>query len=268
MPRRAFPVLPGGLRHEKYSPGAPFTLRRFRSILTVLSLPGDPLTGANPYPAMKMQVLISLACLGTASAFAMLEPETPLPNVAGPAWFDGYYQNPRPQDFLMAVHSLSASGRLDDASQVATAIGFFATVFEAHRRILAAAAWKAGHTAGARLLREMSASDDALSAEIAALASQAPSSVSDTPVLSPSSLNLQWGAYLASGDSRHIVAIVAALGSQQPGLGHSAVMTLARNAVTHPEVLTICRAEMERQPAAVREMFSTALATGANRPGA
>jgi len=235
---------------------------------------------------MKIQVLISLACLGTVSAFAMLEPETPLPAVAGPAWFDGYYQNPRPQDFLMAVHSLSASGRLDDASQVSTAIGFFATVFEshpqkvetwlartrglpeAHRRILAAAAWKAGHTSGARLLREMSSNDDALNAEIVALTRQAPSAIADTPVLSASSLNLQWGAYLASGDARHIVAIVSALGSQQPGLGQSAVRTLARNAVSHPEVLAICRAEMERQPAAVREMFSTALAGGANRPGA
>lgn len=235
---------------------------------------------------MKIQVLISLACLGTVSAFAMLEPETPLPAVAGPAWFDGYYQNPRPQDFLMAVHSLSASGRLDDASQVSTAIGFFATVFEshpqkvetwlartrdlpeAHRRILAAAAWKAGHTSGTRLLREMSSNDDALNAEIVALTRQAPSAIADTPVLSASSLNLQWGAYLASGDARHIVAIVSALGSQQPGLGQSAVRTLARNAVSHPEVLAICRAEMERQPAAVREMFSTALAGGANRPGA
>jgi hypothetical protein len=236
---------------------------------------------------MKIQVLISLACLGTASAFAVLEPETPLPNIAGPAWFDSYYQNPRPQDFLMAVHSLSASGRLDDASQVPTAIGFFATVFathpqkvdtwlartrnlpEAHRRILAAAAWKAGHTAGARLLREMaSAGDEALRQEIVELTRGLPSTVADTPVLSASSLNLQWGAYLVSGQEQHILAIVGALGSQEPGLSKSAVLTLARNAAAHPQVLAICQAAMERQPAAIRDMISTALAGEADRPGA
>lgn len=236
---------------------------------------------------MKIRSFLSLACLGTACSLSALEPETPLPAVAGAAWFDSYYQNPRPQDFLMAVHSLSASGRLDDAAQVPTAIGFFATVFashpqkvdtwlartrdlpEAHRRILAAAAWKAGHTAGARLLREMTpAGDETLRREIAALTRGLPATVADTPVRSASSLNLQWGAYLASGQEQHILAIVEALGSQEPGLSKSAVITLARNAAAHPQVLAICQAEMARRPGAIRDMISTALATGAGRPGA
>ena len=189
----------------------------------------------------------------------------------GQQWLSHYYQNPRPDDFLTAVYDLSRSGYFDSAGQPATAIGFFSTVFAQnpqnveqwlartrdlpteHRRILAAAAWKAGHPAGARQLRELSANaDDKLRADLDALLAAGPTAVAESPVRSESSMNLQWGAFLASGDERHITNVLAALGSGQPGLAMSARYALAQNAAVHPRVYQICEQQLARQPEGVR----------------
>jgi hypothetical protein len=189
----------------------------------------------------------------------------------GQQWLAHYYQNPRPEDFLTAVYSLSRSGYFESAGQPATAIGFFSTVFaqnpqnvndwlvrtrelpSEHRRILAAAAWKAGHPAGARQLRELSANaDDKLRADLEALLAAGPVPVVDSPVRSESSMNLQWGAFLASGEERHITNVLAALGSGQPNLAASARYTLAVNAAVHPRVFEICEAQLARQPEGIR----------------
>jgi hypothetical protein len=196
----------------------------------------------------------------------------------GQQWLSRYYQNPRPDDFLSAVHSLSQSGYFESAGQPATAIGFFSSVFaqnpqqvnswlartsglpEEHRRILAAAAWKAGHPAGARQLRELSANvDDSLRAELNRLLDAGPTAVVQSPVLSESSLNLQWGAFLASGDERHILNVLGALGSGEPGLTASARYALAQNAISHPRVLEVCQSQLSRQPEAIRAEIRAAL---------
>jgi hypothetical protein len=196
----------------------------------------------------------------------------------GQQWLSRYYQNPRPNDFLPAVYSLSQNGYFESAGQPATAIGFFSTVFAQnpqhvnswlarasdlpleHRRILAAAAWKAGHPAGARQLRELSANaDDQLRADLARLLDAGPVAVAQSPVLSESSMNLQWGAFLASGDERHILNVLSALGSGEPALTASARYALAQNAVSHPRVLEICWAQLARQPEAVRAEIRAAL---------
>ena len=79
------------------------------------------------------------------------------------------------------------------------------------------------------------------------------------PVLSPSSMNLHWGAFLASGKDRHIVSILEAMGSDRPGLHVAARTALAQNAATHPRVLQICQAELAKQPEEVRSELRAAL---------
>jgi hypothetical protein len=205
-------------------------------------------------------------------------------NYRGQQWLVRYYENQRPDDLLPAVYSLSSSGYFESAGQPATAIGFFSTVFaqnpqnvtrwlaetkglpQAHRRILAAAAWQAGHPAGARLMRELGGEQND---DVRALLSSGPKPVVESPVRSASSMNLQWGAFLASGDERHIVNVLVALGSNAPGLATSARYTLAQNAAAHPRVLDICRAQLDRQPEAIRAEIRAALnASGATKPGA
>jgi hypothetical protein len=223
-------------------------------------------------------------------AYSSLQAVDSVSPTARPAWqwVTNYYQNPRPDDLLPALYSLSRSGYFESVGQPATALGFFTTVFaqnpqqvnywlaqasglpEQHRRILAAAAWKSGSATGARLLREMAAGEnDPLRNEVHQLLINGSEPLGNTPVLSASSMNLQWGAFLASGDDRHIVSVLTALGSGQPGLASSARFALAQNAVAHPRVLEICRAQLDKQPESVRSELKAALnAATANRPGA
>ena len=47
-------------------------------------------------------------------------------------------------------------------------------------------------------------------------------------------MNLQWGAFLASGEERHIVRVLDALGTGERSLDSAARLALAQNAANHP----------------------------------
>src|SRR5213075_1283165 len=44
-------------------------------------------------------------------------------------WVSHYYENPRPDDLLSSVYTLSRAGYFEASGQPATAIGFFSVVF-------------------------------------------------------------------------------------------------------------------------------------------
>jgi len=229
-----------------------------------------------------MRILrVTLAMGLSLVAFSSLRAETSF----GRQWMDHYYQNPRPNDFVRGVDSLNREGYFDAVVQPDIAIGFFSAVFkqnpqqverwlrasapllsERPRRILAAAAWLAGSPAGAQRMLDMSARDDSDErAAVVQMAMNGPSApVADIAVSSEPALNLQWGAFLATGNERYITNVLAALGSNQPGLATSACFTLAQNAAADPHVLQICRTQLDRQPESIRAEFQSALndATG------
>ncbi len=198
-------------------------------------------------------------------------------------WIQNYYQNPRADDLLTAVHSLSRTGELSAEKNVATNIGFFAAVFEqnpqkvnywlretaslpeADRRVLAAAAWQAGSPRGAALLRDMSQrSTNEVRQEIAGLLERGATPVAETAVLSESSMNLHWGAFLASGDDRHVLAVLNAFGSGERNLSSSARFSLAQNAARHDRVMQVVRAQLDKQPEPLREELRAALNAASN----
>lgn len=233
-------------------------------------------------------VLAASSLLAASQLFASTAAVGAATRSAGEQWLAHYYQNPQPEKLPLAVHQLSRDGYFEQAGQPATAIGFFATVFaqnpqninywlnetkdlpNSHRRILAAAAWQAGSPRGLTLLREMSANDGAeLQKEIAALLEKGPTPVASTPVRSESSMNLQWGAFLANGSEQHIVAVLSALGSGEANVSTAARYSLAQNAVEHRRVVDICRAQLDKQPEAVRSEIRAALnEAAAHQPGA
>jgi hypothetical protein len=192
------------------------------------------------------------------------------------SWLENYYQNPQPSKVVVSVYSLSDEGYFTTAGQPAIAIGFFSKVFAQNsdkvdqwfaefrdlplsdRRLMAAALWQSGNEKAAKYLREVSV-DSSVSAEINQLASRTPAAVASTPVLSPSSMNLQWGAFLASGDQQYITNILAALGRGERDLNDAARYALAEHAAAHPAVLAICREQLGRQPAEVRTLLQAAL---------
>jgi hypothetical protein len=184
---------------------------------------------------------------------------------------ENYYQRPAPDALVQAVCSLSDDGYFEEPSRQYAAYGFFATVFQQNpkrvdrwlretrflppssRRVLAIAAWLAGDPDGARQVRALFAPFDyPVRAEVDRVLAAKPASVYQTPVVSAAAMNLRWGAFLASGDERHIVSVLDALGSNEPGLATSARYALAQDAASHPRVLEICREQLDRQPQAIR----------------
>lgn len=200
-------------------------------------------------------------------------------------WLENYYQNPQPAKVVSNVYALSDEGYFTTAGQPAIAIGFFAKVFAQNpakidqwfaefrdlpisdRRLLAAALWQSGNEKAAKYVREVSA-DSSIRKEITQLTSSPAPALAQTPVQSPSSMNLQWGAFLASGDQQHISNILTALGRGERNLNDAARYALAEHAAAHPRVLTIVRNELGRQPAEVRTLLQAAIqdAEGRGQP--
>ena len=232
-----------------------------------------------------MKALRSVLALGLSlAAFSSLRADDSF----GRNWMDHYSQNPRPDDLVTAMVSLNNSGYFDSAAQRDATIGFVSTVFqqnpqmvdhwlragdrvlpEQSRRILAAAAWFAGNPAAARQLQELSAGTSERTEIDQMIATGSRSTVADMPVRSEIAMNLQWGAFQASGDQRYIKNVFMALGSSQAGLATSARYALAQKAATDPRVLQICQKELQSEPASVAAEFQATLdEVSSHRPGA
>jgi hypothetical protein len=227
---------------------------------------------------MKNIKLVSGLCLVLALSAAVPAVAESKRDWAG--WMENYYLNPDAENVVPAVYALSRAGHFEQEGQPATAIGFLSAVFAQnpekakgwmqdfrdlpieHRRLVAAALWYSGLPEGVDQVRQLArdTNADVRSAVEGLIAWQQPA-LAETPVQSPSSMNLQWGAFLASGNPQHIVKVLAALGSNEAGLGSQVRHALAVKALAHPRVYEICQSEMSRQPAGVREQLRTALGT-------
>jgi hypothetical protein len=181
------------------------------------------------------------------------------------AWLETYYLEPEPARVTEVFQTLSREGYFERPGNLPIAIGFFSTIFAQHphrvdrwllefrelplkhHRLLAAILWQAGHPLGSELMHALG-EDSPLRFEIQRLAQLEGRTVADTPVLSKSSMNLQWGAFLASGQDRYLLNIFEAIGASVPGLDATAQAALARHAVDHPRVLEICREQLAREP--------------------
>lgn len=198
----------------------------------------------------------------------------------GQSWLENYYQQPAPDRFESAVFELSRTGYFDEQGRVPLAIGFLASVFAqhpdraeawmsvsrvlpvAHQRILASALWYSNHDKGAAHLRSLARhASTPLRQEIEAMIARGQPDLRAAEVLSPESLSLQWGVFLATGETEPVRNILAALGSSgNDQLAQDVRWSLARNAAQHERVLAICRDELNRQPNAVRETLRAVIA--------
>ncbi|MDB6095666.1 MAG: hypothetical protein JWM32_3228 [Verrucomicrobia bacterium] len=218
-----------------------------------------------------LALAFSLAARGEVSAHSRLE---------------NYYQNPQVGEVPRLVQALSHQGYFDESDHVTVAIGFLGTVFAqnpsrvdswlptfrnlptSHQRLIAAALWQAGNPRGAEMLRTLSRTS-AFRPEIEHLAEGPSVAIAQTPVLSTASMNLQWGAFLASGDRIYVTNVLAAIGTGAPGLDEAARYTLAENAATHARVMEICQAELAKTPTGSNPVLRAALeeaAKGTTKP--
>lgn len=219
---------------------------------------------------MKTLKLIVATALVLASSLAARA------EISAQAWLETYYLNPQPAELGRAVRALSREGYFEKPGRTAIGIGFLSTVFAqnpervdgwlaelsglplAHHRLVAAALWQAGNPIGTQMLRSLGETSE-VGYEVQRLADKQATAVVDTPVLSPSSMNLQWGAFLATGNERHVVNILDGIGSDHPSLSSAARYALAQNAAAHPRVMEICRAQLTKQPNEVRSVLQAAL---------
>lgn len=209
----------------------------------------------------------------------------------GERFMQHYYQNPQPQDLITAVNNLDKNGFLDVSANREQAMGFLSVVFQRNpdlvegwldtssrvlsnrgQRLIAAAAWFAGNPQGSARVHQLTARQ---STEVQAQTDQVLSGPQPAPaaamtITSEPTLNLQLGAFLASGDRQYIDNIFTAVASDQPGLSSSAKFALAQSASSDPVFMQVCETELARQPASVRESFEAALndTPGAKKPGA
>lgn len=196
-------------------------------------------------------------------------------------WISQYYKNPQPEVLVKRAYILSDMGYFEGEGQPAQAVGFFAAIFTQHpekvdgwiasfrglpakhQRLLASAAWLAGNPRGASRLQELSTDSDR--AAVANLLSQKPTSLAQATVQSQSSMYMQWGAFLATGQENHIIAILTAVGEKAPGLAESARLSLAMNAAQDDRVMEICQTQLDKQPKDVQEVLRAAITEAATK---
>ncbi len=185
-------------------------------------------------------------------------------------WMNNYYKNPSTDRVVQSAFGIANANYLDRPGATATVIGFYSQIFAQNpdqvdawfkrfeslpiegRRAMASALWYSGDARGEAELRKVLVGSEA-KAGIDRMMAYAPAPVADTPVLSESSMNLQWGAFLASGSAEHVNQILAAIG--RGDVGDAARVSLAFNAANHDRVLTIVRDELNRQPNEVRSVL-------------
>lgn len=219
--------------------------------------------------------------LSLALALVSVAPASAAANDNWSAWMENYYLNPEADRVVPAIYALSRAGHFEQEGQTAEAIGFLSVVFAqnpekaagwmhqfrdlpaAHQRLVAAALWYSGLPEGVDHVRHLARDTNVgVRAAVESLMTWQQPAVSETPVQSVSSLNLQWGAFLASGNPQHIVSVLSALGTDEKALGTQVRLALAEKALAHPRVYEICQSEIARQPEGVREQLRTALGTG------
>lgn len=227
--------------------------------------------------SLKLILAASLSLAAVQSAFA-LEKLVAVESAAEfntLTWINQYYKHPQPELLVRRAYLLSQMGYFEQEGQPAQSIGFFAAVFAQnpekvdgwiaslrglpvkHQRLMAAAALLAGNPRGESRLRELTSASEA--AALVKAVGRSPASLGQVAVLSPSSMYMQWGAFLATGKEDHIVAILSAVGEKTPGLAESARLSLAMNAAQDERVLEICQAQLDKQPKAVQELLRAAI---------
>jgi hypothetical protein len=219
---------------------------------------------------MKLPSILLVAGLSLAPPFAARA------EISAQARLETFYLDPQPAAVPALIKELSRQGYFEKPGHVAVAIGFLGTVFAqnsdkvdqwllelgrlplSHHRLIASALWQAGNPLGREMMRAMGLGSS-VPEQIAELADVPSLPVADTPVLSASSMNLQWGAFLATGDSRYIKNVLAAIGTGQGALDQTVCYALAADAAAHPLVLEICRTELRKQPTEVQSVLSAAI---------
>jgi len=148
------------------------------------------------------------------------------------AFFNFYYENPRPERVVAALAYLGTHGTLEKESAIPPVIGFFTELFA--RNPEKAAEWKQAAEGQPEVVNTALSQALALSSDPKKFLALPPSS---------SSNDILWGAFFASGDQEYLTQVMRQLShmAERKDLslfltGAPAKWSLASNAEDHPAV--------------------------------
>lgn len=217
-------------------------------------------------------LVVLLACLAASLATA-----APAPFASGPElgkWVTYYYLKPEPARAVEAIASASRLGLLKDGKSSPSMIGFLSGVVrkepavareaasrlvslpKAEQPVLALGLWYSGHPEAGKLLAGLSRSVPEQKAMYDELSQNVAPKLDQVPLeQGPWVLDALWGSFMATGDERPVLRVMSALpwtdaqGDKARSLaGGAARWSLTANAVRHPRVLAICKAQAGKQP--------------------
>jgi len=230
------------------------------------------------------RIALALCAILLASAAAGASPQfSSVDDIAN--WMTYYYRKPEPARVVEAITAASQKGLLapDKAAPpimgfiagvirkhpdgAADMVGKLATLPTAHQPVLVLAVWYSGHPNTRQLLTNLKQKMPAQSERIDKALEGKPQLLTDIPLEQGAwVLDALWGNFLATGDDAPVVRIISALewmnSKDVPKLrvGTNARWSLGGNAIQHPRVLEICKAQVLRQPQMVKQALVEVIA--------
>jgi hypothetical protein len=199
-----------------------------------------------------------------------------------------YYQHPEPDRVVPSLHYLARDLGVpsDESSARAGLFAFYAAILKQDSspnlasvpgladlqdespEFLWQVLWFAGTPASRALLESVAPPRTSARWERWDQQRQVPSR--DPLALPPQdtgALEIFWGSFFATGDPRYVervISVLALAGVEHDAgkirIGASAEASLLTNARQHPKVLEICKAQLPKQPRAVRKMLAAIVA--------
>ena len=184
-------------------------------------------------------------------------------------WMSFYYLEPEPKQTTAALAAMRSEGLLSNPDSREPVAAFLSFVFAANGEQLGAlvpdmkgwtpddrlaigrALWYANTSPTLDLLRTKAVElDDAGLRKLVGLAVPV---IEKVPIDKPAVLDLQWGAFFATGDPKYVLRVVSALtktdSTDKTGdsiLKKAAMWSLASNAAQHEKVMDICKERLAR----------------------
>ena len=187
-------------------------------------------------------------------------------------WLTYYYLKPQPDLTVRSLPALDAAMRENKQRSLADEVGrgglrsFYASIFAANDPVV----------------RELEASMDGFSEDLRSFAGEAlrrcataecrrvrgSLKVTDSAAVpGPNTLDDSWAAFFATGDTRYVDEVIAALpllelrgDPNQLIVGGAARWSLASNAYQHAKVLVACEAALERADGVTRRLLAEIIA--------
>ena len=188
-------------------------------------------------------------------------------------WMSNFYINPQPELIPQVLEALSKEGKLSDENTIVPIIYFFCHVFRDNsqevekwtspfmtrlslreQEILVTAIGLSNTPTAKNYLNSLSDSIPELKEYIKTLFTQPFLAIEKMPIEHPAILDALWSSFMATGQEKYVVRIIAALGyfdnqssEIEKLIGNAAKWSLRSNIKNHPKVKLICKKQLTEQ---------------------